>query len=206
MKQSDKEDQKFIECWKRLGSPTLVGKELGMNPRSALNRRASLEIRYNIKLETDLQQAFVWFHKAADVGFAPAQAALGMLYARMKDFEKAALWWRLAADRGDPEAQYNLGNAFSKGRGMAQDPALAFYWFSKAAEHGIVPAQSRLGLMYVTGDGVTADAVEAHKWFVIASAGGDKAAQANLVRSEARQPQAALAEAKRRAEEWLRAR
>jgi hypothetical protein len=52
MKQSDKEDQKFIECWKRLGSPTLVGKELGINPRSALNRRASLEIRYDIKLET----------------------------------------------------------------------------------------------------------------------------------------------------------
>jgi hypothetical protein len=52
MKQSDKEDQKFIECWKRLGSPTLVGKELGINPRSALNRRASLEIRYDIKLPT----------------------------------------------------------------------------------------------------------------------------------------------------------
>ena len=52
MKQSNAADEKFIECWKRLGSPTLVGKELGINPRSALNRRASLEIRYDIKLPT----------------------------------------------------------------------------------------------------------------------------------------------------------
>lgn len=52
MQISKKEDKKFIACWKRLGSPTLVAKELGMNPRSALNRRASLEIRYDIKLPT----------------------------------------------------------------------------------------------------------------------------------------------------------
>lgn len=52
MKHSKEADEKFIECWNRLGSPTLVGQELKMNPRSALNRRASLEIRYGIKLET----------------------------------------------------------------------------------------------------------------------------------------------------------
>jgi TPR repeat protein len=51
-------------------------------------------------------QSAVCVHKAADLGFAPVQAALGMLYARMKDFQKAVLWWRLAADRGDPEARY----------------------------------------------------------------------------------------------------
>jgi hypothetical protein len=46
------EDQKFIDVWNKLGSPTLVGRELGMNPRSAMNRRAALEIRYDIKLKT----------------------------------------------------------------------------------------------------------------------------------------------------------
>jgi hypothetical protein len=52
MKRSNAADEKFIECWKRLGSPTLVAKELGINPRSALNRRAALEIRHDIKLPT----------------------------------------------------------------------------------------------------------------------------------------------------------
>ena len=56
MKHSKEADEKFIECWNRLGSPTLVGKELKMNPRSALNRRASLEARYGIKLETHNSQ------------------------------------------------------------------------------------------------------------------------------------------------------
>jgi predicted phosphodiesterase len=45
-------DDIFIEAYRRLGSPTLVAKEIGMNPRSVCNRRASLEIRYNIKLDS----------------------------------------------------------------------------------------------------------------------------------------------------------
>ena len=49
---SKQSDEKFIAIWRRLGSPTLVAKELGTNPRSVANRRASLEIRYGIKLET----------------------------------------------------------------------------------------------------------------------------------------------------------
>ena len=49
-------DEKFIALWKKLGSPTLVGKELGINPRSALTRRRNLEIRYKIELPTNNSQ------------------------------------------------------------------------------------------------------------------------------------------------------
>lgn len=52
MRYSKKEDDAFIKVWKRLGSPTLVGKELGVNPRSAMTRRKNIEIRYNIELPT----------------------------------------------------------------------------------------------------------------------------------------------------------
>ena len=45
-------DEEFIKIWKELGSPTLVGKQLNINPRSALNRRAAIQIRYNIELPT----------------------------------------------------------------------------------------------------------------------------------------------------------
>jgi len=45
-------DQEFIKLWKELGSPTLVGEKLGINPRSAMTRRKNIEIRYSIKLPT----------------------------------------------------------------------------------------------------------------------------------------------------------
>ena len=56
MKPNKKSDDAFIKLWKKLGSPTLVGKELGINPRSAMTRRSNLEIRYNIELPTHNSQ------------------------------------------------------------------------------------------------------------------------------------------------------
>jgi len=49
---SKKKDEEFIALWNKLGSPTLVARELGRNPRTVSNRKASLEIRYGIKLPT----------------------------------------------------------------------------------------------------------------------------------------------------------
>jgi len=56
MKHSKESDQEFIKLWKQLGSPTLVGKKMGMNPRSTLSRRRNLEIRYGIELPTTNSQ------------------------------------------------------------------------------------------------------------------------------------------------------
>ena len=47
-----KKDEEFIALWRKLGSPTLVAEATKTNPRSVLNRRASIEIRYGIKLPT----------------------------------------------------------------------------------------------------------------------------------------------------------
>jgi len=49
-------DEKFIEIWRKLGSPSLVGKEIGMNPRSVMNKRAAIEIKHNIQLPTTNSQ------------------------------------------------------------------------------------------------------------------------------------------------------
>ena len=56
MRYSEESDQDFIRVWKELGSPALVGKKLGMNPRSAMTRRRNLEIRYKIELPTTNSQ------------------------------------------------------------------------------------------------------------------------------------------------------
>jgi acyl CoA:acetate/3-ketoacid CoA transferase len=42
---SKQKDEEFIALYRKLGSPTLVAKELGQNPRTVSNRRASLEIQ-----------------------------------------------------------------------------------------------------------------------------------------------------------------
>ena len=56
MKYTSASDQEFIKVWKELGSPTLVGQKLGINPRSTLARRRNLEIRYGIELPTHNSQ------------------------------------------------------------------------------------------------------------------------------------------------------
>ena len=47
-------DEKFIEVWNQLKSPTAVAKELGINIRNAMMRRRTLEVKYDIVLDTDL--------------------------------------------------------------------------------------------------------------------------------------------------------
>lgn len=154
-------------------------------------------------IKRDLPTAFILYKKAAAAGFVPAQATLGVLFARVRDFEQAAFWLSKAAEQGDPEAQYNLGLAYIKGQGVAADLGAAFRWMVMAAEQGLAPAQARLGLMYVTGDGVALDPVEAHKWLILASKAGDAAAIANYSRSEAQLGLMQIAEAQRRADAFL---
>lgn len=49
-------DDDFIKLWNKLGSPSLVGTEIGMSPRGVLNKRADVECRNNIKLPTHNSQ------------------------------------------------------------------------------------------------------------------------------------------------------
>jgi hypothetical protein len=50
-------DQEFIDAWKRLGSPSAVSKELGLNLRGVNARRDSLERKHGIILNTISQPA-----------------------------------------------------------------------------------------------------------------------------------------------------
>jgi TPR repeat protein len=156
-------------------------------------------------VQKDLPQAFKHCQIAAEAGFVPAQSTLGVLFARMKKYKKAVEWWIKAADQGDPEAQYNLASALARGQGVVQNPEFAFQWFMKAAMQDLVPSQSRVGLLYATGEGVAQDLIEAHKWFIVAGWRGDSAAKENGVRAESQMSAAQVAEAKRRAQDWVQA-
>ncbi|KUR75479.1 sel1 repeat family protein [Novosphingobium sp. Fuku2-ISO-50] len=75
-----------------------------------------------------------------------------------------------------------------------------------AAEHGSHDALFDLGVVFSTGDhGVAVDLVEAHKWFNLAAVGGHEDAAG--CRADIAEDMTAreVAEAQRRAREWLRA-
>ena len=96
----------------------------------------------------DLQQATMWFKKAADQGHAEAQYSLGKAYYEFhgasgvpKNDLQAALWYRRAADQGHVGAQTSLGVLYYNGEGVPQDYDQATLWLQKAADQGDAVAQ-----------------------------------------------------------------
>jgi TPR repeat protein len=147
----------------------------------------------------DTKQATLLCKRAAQAGYAPAQATFGTLFAQAQKYERAALWWEKAALQGDLEAQYNLANACLKGQGVATDAARGWELMRAAAEAGLAPAQARLGMAYATGEGLVQDLIESAKWFILASDQGDKAALSNRKRAQTLLSAAQFTEATRRA-------
>jgi TPR repeat protein len=120
------------------------------------------------------------------------------------DFATAAQWWKKAAGKGNARAQNGLGVLYRDGDLGKPDPKQAAYWFHESAENGYAYAMFSLGILYRDGEGVPRDDIEAYKWFDVASAINfdPKAAfQRNLIAQ--RMSPEAIAEAKRRAQDWL---
>jgi hypothetical protein len=88
----------------------------------------------------DPEDAARWYLKAADQGFAVAQNALGVAYARgdgVKESKTEAVrWFRQAAEQGNVDAQYNLGLTYVNGDGVARDYVQAYLWWDLAAAQG----------------------------------------------------------------------
>jgi TPR repeat protein len=150
----------------------------------------------------DSKQAAQLCKRAANAGFAPAQATLAMLFARAKKHQRAVHWWTLAAAQGDLEAQFNLSTAYRNGTGVDKDQIKSFDLLVSAAQAGLAEAQARLGLAYATGEGAVLDSIESAKWFILAANGGDAAAKANQTRAKKMLSPAQWTEACRRAKSW----
>jgi hypothetical protein len=127
-----------------------------------------------------------------------------------KDEARAAQWFRKAAEQGLPEAQNQLGAMYLHGRGVPKDYTQALAWFVKAAEQGYPEAHAQLGAVYFADrGGVAKDNVEALKRLTIASTletGDLKSSYAAFQERIAKEmTPTQVAEAKRRAQEWLAA-
>ena len=72
-----------------------------------------------------------------------------------------------------------------------------------AAKRGEAQAYYELGTAYALGEGVDIDLIEAHRWYNLAAMAGFREAQAERAALAADMSPAEIADAQRRAREWL---
>jgi uncharacterized protein len=166
--------------------------------------------------EPDPAESEKWMHKAADSGFAEAQAALaanlGLNAASAADQAEAVRWARKAADQGNAQGELILASHYQSGLGVSKDANEAARWYLKAAVLGAALAQQNLAYLYAEGRGVPKDVVQAHMWIDLAerqfgeSPFGDWTRQSNLSLIDSMGGPATpdqLKEAGRLADDWL---
>ena len=124
-----------------------------------------------------VEEAVVYYERAAEAGVADAQYAMAEVYAngaagKPKDDEKARMWLERAARKNYDTAQLELGTWLVQGRGGEADPQAGFGWLERAAQGGNVAAQNRLAKLYVAGIGTEPDAIAAAAWYVLAHRAG----------------------------------
>jgi TPR repeat protein len=106
--------------------------------------------------------------KSAEMGFATAQATLGMIYFSgigvKKNPELAIKWCSLAAREKLPLGMFYLGMAYSIGDGVAKNDDYALRWIRAAADRQLTMAQLTLGMKLATGDGTEKNLELAVEW------------------------------------------
>jgi len=99
-------------------------------------------------VQPDSKTAVNYYRRAADLGYAPAQTAMGEAYDHgqgvPQNYAEALKWYRKAAEQGFAAAQNNLGSHYLDGRGTAKNRDEALRWFRLAAAHGSVTAVDNL--------------------------------------------------------------
>ena len=80
-----------------------------------------------------------WYRKAAEVGHAGAQYALGWMYyigdGIPQDYGEAFKWYRKAAQQGYASTQFYLGWMYENGEGVDQSYVTAHVWYNLARVH-----------------------------------------------------------------------
>jgi len=140
---------------------------------------------HGLGVPRSLNDALVWYRKAAEGGLPAAQYNLGTFHYRgqgvAQDTELACKWFESAANAGYTDAEYMSGECLRNS--ARRDPALALSWFLKAARKGHVSAQLMAASIYLGGEGWRAEPQKALIWAELARINGE--AQAAQVATRA---------------------
>jgi TPR repeat protein len=97
--------------------------------------------------------AIEFFRRSAELGYAPAQVALGYIYETgfsvAREPRRAADWYKKAAQQGDPLAAWLLGRVIYLGAVPPLDVNDAATWLQKSSDSSNPFAQYLLGLIKV---------------------------------------------------------
>ena len=133
--------------------------------------------------------AFKYYEKSAQQGFAEAQYRLGTFYVKgisidenggatqIKDTAQGISLYEKAAAQGYAEALCELGVCYFNGTGVEKDLEKAFGFFKKAAELGLGAGMKNVGVCYENGFGIGKDETKAVEWY-------KKGAEKNYVNSQ----------------------
>ena len=152
-----------------------------LNEAEAGDANAQFELAecfYNGKnIKKSLEEAFVWYEKAANQGNVEALKRLGDCYRLgegvKEDLAEAGILYIVAATGGNVEAQFLVGCSAM----MNEDYSTGVEYLCKAAEQGHVEAQNLLGFYYQREK---KDYSESAKWFRKAAEQGNADAQVQL--------------------------
>lgn len=151
----------------------------------------SLLYGQGLAVEQDFAQSWAWLLKSAELGYAPAQYAVGQAYwqdwgdgkvpitfdaaflQQIKNTDTGWKWLQKAAQNGYAPAQRDLGRTYFND---SQYEA-SLYWFRLAAGQNDAIAQYRVGFMYETGRAVERDRNAAAQWYAKSAEGGYLLAQ-----------------------------
>lgn len=181
-----------------------VPAELGMGEMYLVNAKTGPVPNY--------ADADRWLRLAAIQGDAEAQFWLGAGYERglfgSIDYREALKWLQRASAQGLPDAQYCLGGMYEAGEGVPESDEIAARWYRKAADHfsdvsGVWEAEVQMNYMYRDGR-VRKDYVEAYMWAAIVGSSGNPPDDSDMKRSARHMTKAQIAEAQRRAEDWIK--
>lgn len=136
----------------------------------------------------NLSKAIRHLEASAEMGFASAQATLGMInftgIGVKKNSKQAIKWCSRAAKVKLPLGMFYLGMAYSVGDGVEKNDDFSIRWIRTAADRNLVMAQLTLGMKYATGDGVKKSLETAVNWLHRASVGGSQEAKLQLRKYE----------------------
>ena len=128
----------------------------------------------------------------------------------LRMFEKLEVSTRVElvfAALGHPDAAKSYPITAKEPSDFRGDDSALFQWYSKAAEHLFPSVQLKLGEMHLNGRGTTKDPVSAYMWFSLSEETGKRISEASKACSQSlrsRMTAAQIAEAARRASDWLR--
>ncbi|MEP9357444.1 SPOR domain-containing protein [Sphingomonas sp. KR3-1] len=138
-----------VEAWERGDYKAAVDRWRAPAMKGDSDAQFNLGQAYKLGrgVPADLNQAELWYGKAAAQGHEQAEASYALaLFANGKR-DAAAPWLQRAAGRGDPRAQYVLGTMYFNGDIVQKDWVRAYALVTRSSQSGLGEASTALAQM-----------------------------------------------------------